>query len=100
MGPVAEDALLAVAPSNDPEVCLSAIQLLAEVGTQKSVRPLRSAVQSRNPEVRTAAKAAIQSILRREKPAEQPQVASLPLRLRNVSSSGKSASPPNARERR
>ena len=35
MGPVAEDALIKVAPSNDAKVSLAAVQLLGEVGTEQ-----------------------------------------------------------------
>ena len=65
MGPAAEPALLQVAPSNDPKKCLAALQLLGDVGTEKSLATLRTAVQSRNVEVRAAAKLAIQQIRQR-----------------------------------
>jgi hypothetical protein len=73
MGPAAEPALLQIAPSNDPKKCLAAIQLLGDVGTEKSLAKLRDAMQSRNVEVRAAAKLAIQQIRQRATaaPAEQ-----------------------------
>ena len=74
MGPVAEDAILDVAPSSNPKVCLAAIQLLSENGTQKSLRFLRSAItKSRNPDVRTAAKAAIRAIIDRSRAAKDAE---------------------------
>jgi len=75
MGPAAEPALLQVAPSNDRKKCLAAIQLLGDVGTEKSLATLRTAVQSRNVEVRAAAKLAIQQIRQRATaaPAEQEE---------------------------
>ena len=72
IGPAAEDALLEVAPSNDPNVCLAAIQLLGEVGTSKSLSTLRDALRSRNPQVKEAAKAASKRIREREQQAEKP----------------------------
>jgi len=65
MGPVAEEALIEVAPSDDPEVSLTAIRLLGEVGTEKSHAILRQARKSRNPEVREAAQVAIQTVRER-----------------------------------
>jgi hypothetical protein len=72
IGPAAEDALLEVAPSDDPKVCLAAIQLLGEVGTSKSLSTLRDGLRSRNTQVREAVKAAIKKIRLREQEAEQP----------------------------
>ncbi len=72
IGPAAEDALLEVAPSNDPKVCLAAIELLGEVGTAKSYPTLREGLRSRNPEVKAAVKLALQKIRQREQPAEDP----------------------------
>jgi hypothetical protein len=70
IGPPAEDAVLAVGPSADAKICLSAIQILGEIGSKKSLSFLRSAVAgSRNPQVKLAAKAAIKSIISRENAA-------------------------------
>jgi hypothetical protein len=68
MGPVAEDAVVAVGASPDPKVCLGAIEVLSEIGTQKSVPFLRTAAtQSRNPQVKVAAKAAIKTVIGRQR---------------------------------
>ena len=71
IGPAAEDALLEVAPSNDPNVCLAAIQLLGEVGTAKSYAILREGLRSRNPDVKAAAKLALKKVREREQRAEE-----------------------------
>lgn len=68
LGPVAEDAVIAVAPSPDPKVCIAAIEILAEIGTKKSVVFLRSSItKTRNPNVRHAIKSAIKLIIARER---------------------------------
>jgi hypothetical protein len=67
MGPVAEAALMKAAPSNDSDVSLAAVQLLGEVGTQKSLTLLAKAARSTNPEVAEAAKASIKAIRERVK---------------------------------
>ncbi len=73
MGTNAEDALLEVAPSSDPQICLAAIELLDEAcGTKKSLAYLRKAASSsRNPEVRRTATSAIKNIMQRQKDAEK-----------------------------
>ncbi len=68
MGAVAEEALIEVAPSDNSEVSLTAIELLGEVGTEKSYEILRQARKSRNPEVREAAGTSNQLIRKRSKP--------------------------------
>ncbi|NLF08934.1 MAG: HEAT repeat domain-containing protein [Pirellulaceae bacterium] len=71
MGPVAEDAVIAVAPSPNADVCLAAIEILSEIGAQKSVVFLRSSIsKTRNPVVKDAIKMAIKIILDRENKAE------------------------------
>lgn len=62
MGPTAEDALMKAAPSNNANVSLAAVELLGEVGTQKSLTLLGKAAKSSNPEVREAAKEAMVAI--------------------------------------
>ena len=72
MGSVAEDALIEVAPTEDPRVCLAAVSLLGEVGTAKSFKVLRMGLTSRNAEVRLASKNAIARInTRREAAGEK-----------------------------
>jgi hypothetical protein len=66
MGAAAEDALIAVGPSNNPKICLAAINLLGDAGTDKSFPFLREAQTSRNVEVRNAAKAAMRKIVARK----------------------------------
>jgi hypothetical protein len=70
MGGGAEDALIAAGPSDNPKICLSAIELLGETGTEKSFPMLREAQTSRNVEVRNAAKAAMKKIVARQNKAK------------------------------
>lgn len=62
MGSVAEDALIKVAPSEEERVCLDAIKLLGEVGTEKSLPVLRQAAASPKSSVRDAVKVSIRKI--------------------------------------
>ncbi|MBN1908283.1 MAG: HEAT repeat domain-containing protein [Pirellulales bacterium] len=62
IGPAAEDAVLQMAPSSDPLVCVTAIELLGRLGTQKSLPTLRKAMASRNVRVKQAAKTAVDQI--------------------------------------
>jgi HEAT repeat protein len=67
LGSGAEDALLDVAPSEDPKICLAAITLLGNSGTEKSLEFLRQAQSaSRNSDVRAAAKIATKKIIARK----------------------------------
>ena len=70
MGEEAEDALLAVAPSADPKICLPAVELLGDCGTKKSLPLLRKGATSRNFRVRDASKEAIRKILARQNAAK------------------------------
>lgn len=70
MGPLAEDALIAIAPTHDAETCLAAVTLLGEVGTEKCLATLRTGLRSKNPAVRQASKVAIRSV-RLRYPAEK-----------------------------
>jgi hypothetical protein len=70
MGPAAEDALIAAAPSDNADVCLPCINLLGDVGTDKSLPLLREAQNSKNPDVRGAAKAAMKKIVARKNKAK------------------------------
>jgi hypothetical protein len=70
MGGSAEDALIAVAPSDNSDVCLAAINLLGDCGTEKSLPTLREASASQNVDVRNAAKAAIRKITARKNKAK------------------------------
>jgi hypothetical protein len=74
MGPAAEDALIKAAPSSDAKVSLAAIQLLGEVGTDKSTPLLQKASAARNPQVKQVARDAMKQIRARQKggaPTEQ-----------------------------
>ncbi|MFZ5829930.1 MAG: HEAT repeat domain-containing protein [Planctomycetota bacterium] len=71
MGPVAEDVFIKMAPTSDPRLCLTAINALGELGTEKCLSVLRQAVSSRRPDVREAAKAAIQQVVARQEAAKQ-----------------------------
>jgi hypothetical protein len=67
MGSAAEDALIAVAPSDDPEVSLAAVSALGDVGTKKSLPLLSKAAKSSNLEVSSAAKEASKAIIERSR---------------------------------
>jgi hypothetical protein len=70
MGEEAEDALLVVAPTQDADVCLAAVELLGDCGTVKSLPVLRRGAASRNWRVRDASKEAIRKILARKNAAK------------------------------
>ena len=70
MGSVAEDALIKAAPSNDPKVSLAAVQLLGDVGSAKSLPILQKAVQSRNEEIKLAARESVKRIRERMRTGE------------------------------
>ncbi len=70
MGEEAEDAVLLVAPTQDPNVCLAAVQVLGDCGTVKSLPLLRKGATSRNWKVRDASKEAIRKILARKNAAK------------------------------
>lgn len=71
MGPVAEDAVIAVAPSPNAKVCLAAIEILTKIGSKKSVVFLRSSItKTRNPRIKVAIKSAIKIIMDRQKKLE------------------------------
>lgn len=74
MGPVAEDALIKAAPSNDPKVSLAAVQLLGDVGTDKSMSLLTKASSSKNAEVKLAARDAMKRIRQRQKGGTAPNL--------------------------
>jgi hypothetical protein len=67
LGPAAEDALVRVALSEDPKVCLAAVDLLAENGTEKCLPLLSKGFSSRNLMVREACKEAIRKVKARLK---------------------------------
>lgn len=67
MGSVAEDAVMKIAPSNEPKVSVAAVMILGEIGTEKSLTLLRQAVKSRNENVKAAAKNSIDKITARTK---------------------------------
>ena len=62
MGSVAEEALLRIAPSEDPDISMTAIELLGECGTADSYSLLRKAQRSRNPRIVAAARDAIKKV--------------------------------------
>jgi hypothetical protein len=70
IGEEAEDALLVVAPTQDPDVCLAAVELLGDCGSVKSLPLLRKGATSRNWRVRDASKEAIRKILARKNTAK------------------------------
>jgi HEAT repeat protein len=65
MGPAAEGAVMAVADTPDPQICLTAIGLLGEIGTEKCFDLMRRAEESRNRAVRLAAMATVANINKR-----------------------------------
>jgi hypothetical protein len=66
MGSAAEDALIAAAPSGDAKVSLAAVQLLGDVGSEKSLPLLEKAAASRNAQVKTAARESMKKIRLRQ----------------------------------
>ncbi|MBN1908281.1 MAG: hypothetical protein JW818_00955 [Pirellulales bacterium] len=62
IGPAAEDEVLKWVPSPDPVVCLKAIAVLSELGTEKSLPMLRKASARGNPTIKQAAMNAINQI--------------------------------------
>ncbi|MEX2169460.1 MAG: HEAT repeat domain-containing protein [Pirellulales bacterium] len=76
MGSAAEPALLQAAPSRDPKVSVAAVQLLGDVGTEKSIELLRKASSSRNVDVRDLAKASLKKIRDRAKNGSAPAAGS------------------------
>lgn len=62
MGSVAEDALIKTAPASDPKVSLAAVQLLGEVGSDKSNSILQQASNAKNYEVKMAARESLKKI--------------------------------------
>jgi hypothetical protein len=67
MGPAAEAVLIDAAPSNDAKASLAAVQLLGDVGGEKSLQILQRATQARNPEIKLAARNSIKRIRTRQK---------------------------------
>ena len=68
MGAVAEDAVIEVAPSDNLDVNLFALDFLADFGTKKSYPLLQRARKSPNPQIKEAAAKALREIrLRKEK---------------------------------
>jgi hypothetical protein len=70
LGPAAEDVLIRVAISEDPKVCLAAVDLLGDCGSEKSLYILTKGFSSRNPLVREACKLSIQKVKARLKEAK------------------------------
>jgi len=62
LGPLAEDAVLPLLDHANPDVCSEACDVLAKIGTKKSIPKLLKLVRSQNFFVRTAAQRAGQSI--------------------------------------
>jgi hypothetical protein len=72
MGPAAEDALIAAAPSNNADASVAAVLLLGDIGGDKSVAILTKATGARNQQVKQAARDAIKKIRQRQKTGEVP----------------------------
>ncbi|MEM8678395.1 MAG: HEAT repeat domain-containing protein [Planctomycetota bacterium] len=62
LGAESEEAAARLVPLNDPDICYTAIRVLAEVGGKKSLTVLRRAAKSRNAEISAAAVEAIKTI--------------------------------------
>ena len=73
MGPVAEDALIILAPSQNEDVCLRALKLLGDVGTDKCMTVLRQTQRSRNLAVRETAKLAMRKVRLRQDLQEEDE---------------------------
>jgi len=72
MGTAAEDALIAAAPSNNPDASVAAVLLLGDIGGEKSIPILTKATGARNQQVKQAARDAIKKIRQRQKTGEVP----------------------------
>ena len=67
MGAAAEDVVIEIVPNNDPQLSMAAVNLLAEIGTDKCLPMLRKAAsKSLSPEIRKRAKSAIVRVRKRE----------------------------------
>ena len=73
LGPIAEDALMVVAPTGNADTSLRAITLLGDVGTDKCISTLRQAMRSRNATVKEAARMAIRKVRLRQNGADQDE---------------------------
>lgn len=62
MGPAAEKALIDAAPSDNAQVCETAIRLLGEVGTRQSLGVLKKAQRAQNETIKQAAEEATEKI--------------------------------------
>jgi HEAT repeat protein len=71
MGNAAESAVLDIVNSPDPDVCMACVEVLGQIGTEKSVPKLRRASQSKNEQVREAAKTSLQLVRERIKASKQ-----------------------------
>lgn len=76
MGAVAEDAVIEVAPSNNLDVNLFALDFLADYGTKKCYPLLQRARKSPNPQIKEAAVKALREIrLRKQEESEKKSAA-------------------------
>jgi hypothetical protein len=78
MGSIAEQPLMDAAPSSDAKVSVTAIALLGDVGTEKSLSLLRQAQRSSNPQVKLAAENSTRKIGERRR-SGQPIAADTPV---------------------
>lgn len=72
IGPEAEDALIEVALSEDPRVCLAAVDMLADFGTAKCLPLLNKGLSSRNPKVREVCRISIRRVKDRIDATKEP----------------------------
>lgn len=70
MGSVAEEAVMEIAPSDDPEISLAAVYILGEIGSEKSLPLLRQGRSSTNRDVKRASSEAAKKIVRRTRQSE------------------------------
>lgn len=70
MGSTAEDILIQKAPSTELKVSLAAVQLLGDIGSEKSLPVLQKAMQARNAEIKIAARDSIKRIRDRQRAGE------------------------------
>jgi hypothetical protein len=71
MGPEAEDALLAVASSQNPQIALAAVELLGLCGDQKCLPVLNKVLSHPHSKVRKACEQALQKIKERAKETKE-----------------------------
>ncbi len=72
MGSVAEEAVMIVARAGDKDVCIRALNVLGDIGTENCFALLREAQSNRDVQIREAGKMALRKIRYRQKTTDEP----------------------------